>query len=130
MARSGNLVALPERLEWDLFLNENADFKSDVFANKELDPRFRLDTLHADLPRYIWRAVAYSKDVQQFELLFDATDLLQGSHFLQGLPYVAPTCLAIGTFMNDPAIQSYIQSAGPRSAFKSARWFGDLVARL
>lgn len=125
MARAQGLIHLSDRLVWDVSLSDVSQYKKTIFHLKDVPTDFRLKMLQAVLPRYLWRATAHSGNAMQFELIFDATDLLQGSLFIDGLPHDTTTCKAIGAFSRNLAVQNYIQSVSPRSTFKCALWFAD-----
>jgi hypothetical protein len=75
--------------------------------------------LRDDLPRYVWRVSASSGDgAKLFDLLFDATDLLQGGHVAGGLPYDRDVCLAIAAFTKNPLFL-----AGNRGSEMASKWF-------
>lgn len=125
MARAQGLIALSDRLMWDVSLNDVSQYKKAIFDLQGLPTGFRSKMLRAALPRYLWRVTARSGNAMQFELIFDATDLLQGSLFIDGFPHNATTCKAIGAFMQNAAVQNYVQSVSPRSSFKCALWFAN-----
>src|SRR5262249_43965997 len=93
--RTASLINLKDRVVWELALCDNATLKEQVFKDASIVGNFRSTTLRDDMPRYIWRAAATSNGARLFELLYDATDLLQGGHMLGGLPYSRATCVAI-----------------------------------
>jgi hypothetical protein len=130
MARAAGLLPLSGRVQWDLYLDHLDSFKAEVFSDGAMTTIFRHEILKSNMPRFLWRAIAFDRTGRQFELIFDATDLVQGNHFLMGIPFGDAVCRAIGVFTSDPAIQNYIQSVGPRSASRSALWFSANRARF
>lgn len=85
--------------EWDIFLNHSNDFKNEVFQH--VSPgEHRNHFLFTPSPRFIWRAVARWEGENQFEFIFDATDIDQGNFFLDGLlykPQLAPFLTSIAS---------------------------------
>jgi hypothetical protein len=112
-------VDLPDQVVWDVALSMNADLKSSIYGDHAILPRFRESVLRDDLPRYVWRVSASSGDgAKLFDLLFDATDLLQGGHVAGGLPYDRDVCLAIAAFTKNPLFL-----AGNRGSEMASKWF-------
>jgi len=70
------------------------------------------------------------RGVRLFELLYDATDLLQGGHMLGGLPYSGPTCVSIAAIANNPHAMAYIKSSNNRGLEMAAKWFADSLPKF
>lgn len=130
MARGATLVPFAHRIEWDLFLTENATLKADIYQDKNIDPDFRLKALYEDMPHYIWRATATSGRSKLFDLLFDATDLLQGGHIIGGLPYSGPACTAIAAVAKNPTLANYLRDTGNRGLERATKWFADRIGQF
>lgn len=88
-------VNLPERVVWDFYLTDVNQFKRGMFA-KLPTGQDRLDILSRSYPRYLWILSASCQGQELFDIVLDATDLLQGEHFVQGVPYDVGACLDIG----------------------------------
>ena len=125
MARGVKIVSLTNRIEWDLFLTENATLKADIYQDNNIIPDFRLRALVENMPHYIWRATATSGGSKLFDLLFDATDLLQGGHIIDGLPYSIRTCTEIGAVAKNPRFISHLKNTGNRGLEMATKWFAD-----
>ena len=125
MAHSWNLTLDTNRIEWDLFLTENATVKADIYQDNHINPEFRLRALVDDMPRYIWRTTATSGGSKLFDLLFDATDLLQGGHIIGGLPYSSPACTEIAAVAKNPTLTSHLKNIGNRGLEMATKWFAD-----
>jgi hypothetical protein len=98
-AGKANIISLKNRLEWDIYLATINDFKRDVFqSNNFKNGEYRQEILLENMPRFVWRAVARCEDVPCLELLFDATDIEQGSFFIRGIEY-------------DPQLSIFLRSA-------------------
>lgn len=79
-----------ERLQWEIFLTTINKFKSSIFNDSDDRcgrPINRKQILAQRLPRFLWRARAYSSKGPAFDLLFDATDIEQGNIFLKTVEY-------------------------------------------
>lgn len=69
--------------EWDIHIKENFVLKNDILKRRI---SHKEKYLTKSLPKYIWSATAIFADTQIFELIFDATDIDQGTVFLEFLP--------------------------------------------
>ncbi len=74
-------------LEWDIFITTITDFKTEILEHSSLDGNYRKQILTEQMPRFIWRAIANKESNPVIELLFDATDIEQGSFFLRPIEY-------------------------------------------
>jgi hypothetical protein len=77
--REAQMTSFAKRLEWDIHLTSLNDFKTDMRRTKSLKWQARREVLVKELPWFMWRAMAYSEDRLILDLLFDATDIEQGS---------------------------------------------------
>ncbi|CAA7619109.1 conserved hypothetical protein [Magnetospirillum sp. LM-5] len=73
------------RGEWDITLTEAGTLKRNLFAAPAC--RFDRDILKASLPKYIWSCDFHVDNAVKARFLFDATDILQGNHFVAALCY-------------------------------------------
>lgn len=73
-------------LEWEIKILEVQSFKERVRGSKYLNPS-REEILTLNLPKYIWSAKALNSRGDEFELMFDATDIPQGNSFLGAICY-------------------------------------------
>ena len=74
-------------LEWAIYLTTVNQFKSDIFANGNMDPAMKRVILQLSLPKYLWRATGILKNKLELDLLFDATDIKQGITSPYRIPY-------------------------------------------
>lgn len=72
-----HLVGIDTQLVWDIQLNDLATVRQAI-ARENLPPNEKLRLLTTPLPRFIWRVSARLNGALVFELLLDATDLVQG----------------------------------------------------
>ena len=123
-ARTQGLVGLGKPVLWDIELTSNADFKAAVHKDSVIPEKFRLLALMDDLPRYMWRVRATSDKRRLFDILFDATDLLQGGHVTGVLPYWPDICLALASMARNPATYAHItKSTSNRVLEMAVKWF-------
>ncbi|MEO5357508.1 MAG: hypothetical protein H7844_09445 [Nitrospirae bacterium YQR-1] len=76
-----------ERLKWDIFLSTSNDFKRLILQEGLLKGIYLKDVLTCQMPRFIWRALAYIGDAPAIELIFDATDIEQGALLITIIKY-------------------------------------------
>lgn len=70
-------LGLKQRIEWDIEL-VGLEALRDEIARSSLSQNAKLELLTLSLPRFVWRVRALYKNAPLFDLLIDATDLLQG----------------------------------------------------
>jgi hypothetical protein len=105
-------VLLPSRLEWDIYLTTVNDFKGSILHMPALANNLRLEVLEADMPRYLWRATAYCDDDLVLDLLFDATDIEQGTFFLRAVEYHGQFAALLRSISKEPTLAEWLR-AGP-----------------
>lgn len=93
--RTNGFIPLAERITWDIQLSTLNAFRAEL-ADSAVDDRNKRRLLLLDYPRFLWRIRASVARNLVFEALLDATDLLQGQHMVDVVPYDRPACLAIG----------------------------------
>lgn len=74
-------------LEWDVYLTDVNRLKNNLLNSKGIPGNYRKLILLEHMPRFIWRASAIYKNKLVLDLLFDATDIEQGSTFIRGIEY-------------------------------------------
>lgn len=96
---------LSERLEWDIYLIEVQRFKREILADPKVSQKEKLDILTRNLPRFLWRATGYETQERKLDVVFDATDLLQGRQLVTSITHaseleikLASECQRIGAF--------------------------------
>ncbi|WP_373852305.1 hypothetical protein [Bradyrhizobium sp.] len=121
--RQAIVVPLDKPVVWDIQLVSNADLKREVYGNGAILGEFRRKALLEDLPRYMWRASAEVGGSRLFDLLFDATDLLQGGHFTTGIPYSKETCMKIASLARVP--RGILSRSSNRVMAMALNWFTE-----
>lgn len=109
-----------DALEWDIFLTTVNEFKSSIFESNTIIGARRKEILSSCLPKYLWRATAFSNDCAVLDLLFDATDIEQGKLFLGAIEYIRPLEDYMRAAFEQPAMKE------PYSELESQRiiqWF-------
>jgi hypothetical protein len=97
--RNNGVITLAERLEWDIYLTTVNDLKTDIFETRQLnDPEYCREVLLESMPRFVWRAIACNGDTPLLELLFDATDIEQGSLLIRAIEYDRALSVFLRTF--------------------------------
>lgn len=76
-----------ERLEWDIYLTTVNDLKIEIERDLPIRGAYRKAVLQQPMPRFMWRATARVQGQPVLDLLFDATDIDQGSFFTRAIEY-------------------------------------------
>ncbi len=87
-----------DQLEWDIELVALEALR-DGFGSSDLGEKARLDLLTLALPRFVWRVRAMHSGKLAFDLILDATDLLQGKLVRRLVAYDARICMDVATVL-------------------------------
>ncbi|MEW6237137.1 MAG: hypothetical protein AB1656_17280 [Candidatus Omnitrophota bacterium] len=85
--RQKQKIPYNQRIEWDIYLTTVNDLKEDIHKNDLFRGKAKWDFLTTDLPHFLWRATAMSGEMYVFDLLFDATDIIQGDFLIYVIKY-------------------------------------------
>ena len=85
--RANGKMPIPSNIEWEIALSTVNEIKKEILASDHIDPERRYDILTQAMPRFVWRASAFSNDTRLLDLLFDATDIKQGQFFVRAIEY-------------------------------------------
>ena len=110
------LVQMTGRLEWDIFLTTSAELKDDLLKQPIVSGSYGRELLSASMPRFIWRAIGLHNDTPCVELLFDATDIVQGKFFLRAIEHDG----TLLTLLRNPAALGFATSTTSRTILE---WF-------
>lgn len=113
------LLSLNGQFEWDIFLSTQNHFRRDVIKANILN-QIKMETLGNNHPRFIWRAIASIGDENKLELVFDATDIVQGNLFIRAIPYDKPTYNMLVTAFSQAALLAMLEG---EFAFPIFKWF-------
>ncbi|MBK7997389.1 MAG: hypothetical protein IPK15_01305 [Verrucomicrobia bacterium] len=80
---------LRERFEWDIYLTNANELKSEILKANSINGRDKQQVLSQPMPRFIWRAAGRFGEATILDLLFDATDIEQGDFFVRAVEYDA-----------------------------------------
>jgi len=120
-ARIKGIIPLLERLEWDIFLTTINDLKTHFFHSHCLgDGEYCCKVLLENMPKYIWRAIALNKNRPLIELLFDATDIEQGTLFIRAVEYDQTLAVALRTLSKVPKFAAGLRT---KLEWKIFEWF-------
>ncbi len=76
--RDLDLLSLPQRLVWDIYLMTINQFKKSVLESDWSGGKDKRELLLKQMPRFLWRATAFCDKMPVMDLLFDATDIEHG----------------------------------------------------
>ena len=74
------------QIEWDIYLTTNNEYKSTLYKS-DINGEYYREVLLSNMPKYIWCSTAYLDGEKVFDLLFDATDVKNGSCFTMAVSY-------------------------------------------
>jgi hypothetical protein len=78
---------LRSRVVWEVYLTSTVDLKADLRTQRSVARDIRIARLETPMPRFIWRAIGWHEKTRLLELLFDATDIVQGDYLIGGIEY-------------------------------------------
>jgi len=117
-AGRADLLPKPHGFEWDLYLTGVNEYKRETLESDQEPLGGRLAVLGQGMPRFVWRATAFSGQDRVLDLLFDATDIEQGNVFLRAVEYHA----ALSGFLRD-RLQSGLLPPVAGKVAPILRWF-------
>lgn len=82
----GNAHHLPD-LEWDVYLAQSSILRAELLQEAQMDGPDLLDLQVEPLPKHVWRVTLRENDTTLLDLLFDATDIVQGGFFLRAITF-------------------------------------------
>ena len=90
-----------DRLEWDIFLISNNQFKQEIKIANEIDSGYLLEIMTRNLPRFLWRVLCRVEGSKKlFEFVLDATDLRQGGQVVEYIKYDESICHDLSLTLN------------------------------
>lgn len=116
-------TTLSRQLEWDIHLITLNDYKTQLADRKDLDWKVRREALTQGMPRFIWKATAFSGKDTVIELLFDATDIEQSCILFHAVPYSSNVYELLEHVSKDP---NSVKWAKTIMAWKILEWFSKL----
>jgi len=120
-ARNNGIIPLSERLEWDIFLTTINGLKTHFFQSHCLDDgEYCRKILLENMPKFIWRAIAFNNNKPLLELLFDATDIEQGTLLIRGVEYDQTLAVALRTLSKEP---NFAMGLKTKPEWKIFEWF-------
>jgi hypothetical protein len=117
-----NSFPLSEKLEWDIYLSGVNNIKSEIINDNNLKGEYFSNILIENMPRFIWRATALHKQEKQFDLLFDATDIEQGTFFLRAVFYNVDIFPIIKKICSKPLLETLCKN---QPEWQIVKWFRD-----
>lgn len=109
-------------LEWDVFLSDVNEVKSDLLSNKVLDGKTRTIVVTRPMPKFVWRAIARRAESEVIDVLIDATDIETGDALVQVIMHDQAAYLLLKQLAGAPQFES---SQINDRAKKVLRWIRD-----
>ncbi len=76
--QSAKIFPIKKQLEWDIYLTQINKFKKDIYIKTNINQDLKHEILTEGMPKFLWRAEATCEGDPILDLIFDATDILQG----------------------------------------------------
>ena len=118
-----DLVKLPLRLEWSIYLTTVNELKKEIFSSNTINGNYSKKILLENMPRFIWRATAFDyKNNRELmlDLLFDATDIEQGDFFIRAIEHSEIISELLRKALEDPYVE---EICGAEPEWKVFEWF-------
>lgn len=122
LRKKGFLPSLAQRIEWEIYFTTINELKKDLLNSKILKGLYRKNALTESMPRFIWRATAYTKDSPVLDLLFDATDIEQGNFFLRAIEYDPLIAMILRIVAKEEAV---VENFEESPAGRILEWFKE-----
>jgi len=100
--RGKGFLSSGQRLEWDIRLTTINQFKNNISKLTCLTGDLKRSILLNRMPRFLWRATARCEETYVLDLLFDATDIEQGSFLIDVIGYEAKFITELLVISKDP----------------------------
>ena len=112
-----------DRVKWDIYLSLNNDYKSRL--SKESDVIDKKIVLLTPLPRHLWVCEVYDNaDEKILELIFDATDVENGSCFIMAVMYNENTKALLEALSIK---EDFLETARVHEVNDIISWFGKPI---
>lgn len=115
-------ASLTSPIEWDIYLTSVNDLKEDLFSSKKIVGNYLKLILIKDMPKYIWRATAFCGGVEVVDLLFDATDIEQGTYFICAIEYDVGLSRILRSISKDDNLKQKYET---EPEWRIINWFRD-----
>lgn len=113
---------LDEHIEWDIYLTTGNSLKAEIQKSKFVTGKYCRHLLLEGMPRFLWRATAFHMNTPLIDLIFDATDIEQGSLFIRAIEYDETLSTILRGVGRSGEIENIFPSATDR---KIIQWLMD-----
>lgn len=120
LRQSGLGFPLPARPLWDIYLTTVNVLKSELAESPSLRSELRRELRISALPRFVWRASAFSEGRLVLDLIFDATDIEQGQFFLRAVEYDAGLSRFLRQVAREPQLEVLFKT---QPEYRVLNWF-------
>jgi hypothetical protein len=113
--------AIPiENIKWEIAITTVNEIKKEMLEEIMHGPTYRKEILIRRMPLFVWKATARTieKNEKVLDLIFDATDIEQGSYFVRAIEYDKIVCYCLRVLARSVTIQRKIEPS-----WKALRWF-------
>lgn len=114
--------SLIEPIVWDIFLTTVNDLKRDILSSKNIGDLHLRSVLYHDMPKYMWRATGYYNNSMLIDLIFDATDIEQGTYFVCAIEYDIGLSRVLRSIAKDDGLKQKYEA---EPEWRIISWFRD-----
>lgn len=114
--------SLKDSIEWDIYLTTVNDLKNNVLSSHNIDGVRLKYILLYDMPKYLWRATGYCNGSILIDLIFDATDIEQGTYFVCAIEYNIELSRIIRSISKDDDLKQEYET---ELEWRIINWFRD-----
>lgn len=119
--RVNAFMPVSTRLEWDIYLTEVNEFKKEISKLNSLETKTKQNALLINMPKYLWRATAIDNGENKLDVIFDATDIEQGT-------------IIVAVIVYDNILKQYLEALNPivsahNQINESVKMLFDKIAR-
>lgn len=116
--RLSHKLPLLTRLEWDIRLTTVTQLKAEILK-AQLNAEYKYEVLTQSMPRFLWRATASCQNGVVLDLLFDATDIEQGTFFVRAVEYSEHCSIVLRTIAREEIWSDFF----PSMTHRIVEWF-------
>lgn len=114
--------SLKDPIEWDIYLTTVNDLKRDIFSSNNVTGVHLRSILFHDMPKFLWRAIGYYNGSILIDLIFDATDIEQGTYFVCAIEYDIGLSRVLRSISKDDGLKQKYET---EPEWRIISWFRD-----
>jgi hypothetical protein len=118
--QAANIFPFKQQLEWDIYLTQINKFKKDIYEELSINEELKHEILTEGMPKFLWRAEATCDGEAVLDLIFDATDILQGLSLIRAIGYENKSYEFLKIIAKEDVV---VDQYKDKPAWKILKWF-------